>query len=464
MKIFTLVFAVATISLVCISAAAQSNFDVKKLDGLFDSLETNDRMMGSVVLAKDGKVIYSRAFGYRDYSAKEKIKSDADTMFRIGSITKPFTAVLIFRLIEEKKLTLDTKLSKFFPQIANADKITVAHLLSHTSGLANFPQGVNYDDPKSWVFQPQTKDEMLARFTPVKPIFSPGERRQYSNTNFALLGYIVEAVTGSPYSQYLSKNIAKKAGLKRTRSGGKVDSLNNEAHSFNWDEGKWNQNSEEDLSIAGGSGSMVSSSADLAKFIHTLFSTNKIIGEKSQKEMVTPFLEKFENSTKGIGVGVTEIGSLKKKIFHHDGGIDGFSSLLTYVPEDHVALSITVNGQNYPINKVWKTVLKIYYDQAVELPVFKEIKLPAETLNQYEGSYTFKEIGMTITIKKGEANLIAQATGQDAFPIEPISETSFADKKSGIIIEFTKNVDGSISRFTLYQGRNVSAWEKEKLL
>lgn len=439
---------------------AQSNFDSKKLDAFFDALETNDRMMGSVVIAKDGKPIYSRVLGVRDISGDKKTMADTETMYRIGSITKVFTAAIMFSLIDEGKITLDTKLSKFFPQIPNAEKITVAHLLSHTSGLANYPQGVNYDDPKSWIFQPSTNQQMLERFAAAKPIFEPGQRRQYSNTNFALLGYIAEAVAGKTYAELLNKTILKKVGLIRTRYGDVVNPVNNEARSFAWNAGKWNLNTEEHLSNAAGAGAIVSTNADLAKFIDTLFSTEAIISKKSQTEMTTPFIKEFENSNRGIGVGVTTIGSLKKRIFQHDGGVDGFSSLLTYVPEDRVAVSVILNGVNYPLNRIYRAAINSYYGQPFDAPSFKVITLPDKTLEGYEGSYTFKDIGMTITIKKGKGNLIAQATGQDSFIIEPVSETVFTHKKSGIIIEFKKAEDGTTTSFNLFQQRNVLPFTK----
>lgn len=441
------------------SVAAHTPVYKDKLDQMFDELEKNDRMTGSINISKDGEIIYHRELGYRDIS--NKLKIDSDTMFRIGSITKTFTAVLIFRLIEERKLTLDTKLSKFFPQIANSEMVTVAHLLSHSSGIPNFPQNVNYDDPKSWIFQPQTKEQTLSRFSLMKPMFAVGERRQYSNTNYILLGYIIEAVTGSSYSRYLEESVLKKAELKRTRFGGSLDSANNDGYSFYWNAGKWNQNFAEDLSNAGGAGAMVSTSADLAKFVHTLFSTDKVLSEESRKEMITPFLQKFENSTKGIGVGTIELGTLKKTIYQHDGGIDGMMTLLTYVPEDKLAISIIVNGHNFPIRRIFRALIGIYYDQPVAVPSFKTVSLPDQSLSKYEGSYSFKEIGMTITIKKGRGNLVAQANGQDPFQVEPISENSFAHKESGIIIEFRTNPDGT-SYLDLFQRRSSLRFLKDK--
>lgn len=461
MKKLIFVFALLIISLICNSASAQSNFDVKKLDSLFDSLESNNRMMGSVTLTKDGKVIYNRTLGYRNISDKEKVKSDAKTQFRIGSIAKVYTAVMIWQLIEEKKLTLDTKLSEFFPQVPNADKITVAHLLSHTSGLRDYTEGVSYDatDPKSWIFYPQTSTQMVLRLTALKPDFDPGEKRRYSNTNYTLLGYLIESVTKSTYGTQLDKRIVKKIGLKRTRYDGKIDPANNEADSYVYDDGKWNKNYEQALSVAGGAGGIVSTTSEIAEFINAL-GAYKLISQNSLKEMTTPFLDKFPDSHKGIAMFT--LRGINKIAISKQGGIDAFTSDIVYVPEDKFAFALTINGHNYPMSKIFWNVMDIYYNRPVEIPSFKTIELSAETLSQYEGIFDLTGTGVKITVRKDKAGLSAQATGQDSFSLEAISESTFTNQASGIIFEFRKNTDGSIRHFTLYQGRNISDWMKEK--
>lgn len=459
MKKFTATFISIVIVSVCNAVFAQANFDVKKLDSLFDSLEANNRMMGSVTLTKDGKVIYNRVLGYRNISDKEKVKSDAETEFRIGSITKVYTAVMIWQLIEEKKLSLDTKLSGFFPQITNADKITVANLLSHTSGLHDYTNGIFNDDPKNWIFQPQTSAQMVTRFAALKPDFNPDEKSRYSNTNYTLLGYIIESVTKSTYGKQLDKRIVKKLKLKRTRYDGKINPANNEADSYVYGEGKWSKSYEQELSVAGGAGGIVSTTAEMLKFINALAS-HKLISQNSLGQMTAPFSDKFPDSHKGIALFT--LRGINKKAISKQGGIDGFTSNIVYVPEDKFALALTINGNNYPMSKIFWNAMDIYYNRPVEIPSFKRIELPADTLSQYEGIFDLKGMGMKITVKKDKAGLSAQATGQDSFSLAAVGESTFADEASGIIIEFSKNTDGSIHHFTLYQGRNISNWEKEK--
>jgi D-alanyl-D-alanine carboxypeptidase len=460
MKKPTIVFAFALILLAGISAKAQTHIDIAELDKLFSALEANDRMMGSVTLTQNGKVIYERALGYRSISEEGRIRSNAETEFRIGSITKVYTAVMIWQLIEEKKLTLDTKLSRFFPQIENADRISIAHLLSHTSGLHDYASGVSYDpnDPKAWIFYPQTSGQMLDRLGALKPDFAPGEKEQYSNTNYTLLGYLIESITDSTYGRQLEKRIIRKIGLKRTRYDGGIVAGNNEAASFVWDDGKWNKNYEQELNVAGGAGGIVSTPRELAKFINAL-ADHKLINAKSLNQMTAPVSDKFPDSA--LGLSRFKLPGIDKFALSKQGGIDAFTSDVVYVPEDKFAFALTINGHNYPMAKIFWLVMDICYHRPVEIPTFQPIELAAEKLQSYEGVFELKGSGVAITVKKDRAGLSAQATAQDSFPLAAIAPTTFADRISGIIIEFSQNPDGSIRQFTLYQGRNVSVWAKK---
>ena len=460
MKLSIFIRLLLIIFFVCKTAFSQTNFDVKKMDQLFDNLESSSRIMGSVTLTKGGKVIYQRFLGYRDLAGDEKLKIDENTKFRIGSVTKVYTAVMIHQLIEEKKLNLETKLSEYFPNIPNADQITVANLLSHTSGLHDYTTGASFDpnDAQAWMFHPQTNVEMLARMAKLKPDFAPNEKNQYSNTNYTLLGYIIEAVTKSSYGEQLNKRIVKKIGLKRTRYDGKIDASNNEAFSYIYDDGKWSKNYEQELNLAGGAGGIVSTTKEMAKFIAAL-AAGKLISRASFVKMTASVDLKFPDSH--LGIAEFNLRGINKKAISKQGGIDAFASDVVYVPEDKFAFALVINGPNYPMSKIFWNVMDIYYNRPVEIPSFKTITLSPETLSHYEGGFKLKGTGIKIRIKKDKAALSGQATGQEAFSLEAIGENMFVNAPSGIIIEFPKNSNGTIENFTLYQGRNVSVWEKE---
>src|SRR5690606_23391820 len=156
--------------------------NTEKLDSLFTILEDNNKTMGSAVVSKEGKTIYSNSIGYAYF--KDSIKNSAKTKYRIGSITKMFTATLIFRLVDAGTINLDDKLSEFFPEIPNSEKITIANLLNHTSGLFSINAAEDFNP-----YLAQTHEQMVNKMASFKPVFIPNTKVEYSNTNFILLGY-----------------------------------------------------------------------------------------------------------------------------------------------------------------------------------------------------------------------------------------------------------------------------------
>lgn len=387
------------------------------------------------------------------------VQANVETMYRAGSIAKVFTAVMIYQLIDEKKLSLDTKLSAFFPAMPNAERITIAHLLSHSSGLGSYPEPEAFGNPASWIYRPQSKEQLLARLASLKPEYEPGEKSTYSNTNFVLLGYMVEQVTRSTYAAQLERRITRRLGLKRTRFGGPIDAARNEAHSFTWDDGRWTRHPEEHASVSAGAGAVVSTPTDLAKFMSAIF-THRLMSANSVTEMLTPFSDRLPGSEKGIAV--FRLNDRNRTAWQHLGGIDAFRSSLTYLPDEKTAIAIAFNGQNYPMGKVFYAIVDAVAGRPVAVPSFDLIELRAETLARFEGVYAFPEIGMTLTIRRRGSQLSAQASGQEAFPLHAISDTTFSHPPSGILIEFRRN-DGedAYSSLMLYQGRSQMRFRRE---
>ena len=196
--------------LALVTAGRAQTLDKAKLDQLFDRLLEKNKGMGSLTLVKDGNVVYSRSFGYRQINGSEKKLLTAETKFRIASITKMFTAVMIFQLAEEEKLRLADTLDKFFPQIPNAARITIGQILTHRSGVHDI------EADGSFAKQPRTREEVVARIAQGRPDFEPDAMHRYSNAGYILLGYIVEKAGGKPYQEALKERITSKIGLKDT--------------------------------------------------------------------------------------------------------------------------------------------------------------------------------------------------------------------------------------------------------
>src|SRR5579883_2130902 len=379
---------------------AQTSFNSGKMDSLLTVLESNNKMMGSVAISKNGQILYAKAFGFYGTKNNQQLHSTPETEYRIGSISKMFTAVMIFQLIEENKLTLEATLSKFFPQIPNADKITIEQMLNHRSGLHDITDDSSYTD---WDTIAQTHEQMLKRFSEEKPDFEPGTEQHYSNTNYILLGYIIEKITHNEYADELKKRITEKIGLRHTYYGSAVNTSKNEAHSYDWTDSAWTQSSETDMSVPGGAGAIVSTPSDLTKFVEALFA-GKLISEKSVEQM-KPVHEQF-------GKGMFVIPFEKHISYGHTGGIDGFSSAVSYFPQDSIAFAVTYNGANYSGNDIVIAMLRTYFDMPYTIPSFDEkpVVLSPKQLATYEGVYSTPKMPMKITIKKDGNTLTAQGT------------------------------------------------------
>jgi D-alanyl-D-alanine carboxypeptidase len=425
--------------------AKAQNFNKAKLDSFFYALNARDKGMGSMAISSNGVIVYQNAIGYSKVDGDIKTPATVGTKYRIGSITKMFTATMIFQLIEEGKLSLATPLATWFPQAPNAVKITIGEMLSHRSGLHNFTNDSVY---MSYNTKPQTEEQMLAIIEKEKPDFEPDTKAEYSNTNFVLLGYIVEKVTGRPYAEELKKRITSKIGLTDTYYGGKANVANNEAYSYSF-EGKWQQQPETDMSIPGGAGALVSTPTDLVKFIEALFAGN-LISQSS--------LEQMKTMRDNFGMAMFTIPFYDRKAYGHTGGIDGFSSMLAYFPEDKVAIAYIANGIVYSTNDVMIAALSIYFNKPFAIPAFKTIITKTEELDKYLGNYSSTQLPLKITITKINTILLGQATGQPQFALEAVNKDKFVYTPAGVTLQF----DPDKGEVTLLQGGATYLFTKEK--
>src|SRR4030095_2670499 len=249
------------LTLAFFTAGYAQTLDKAKLDHFFDRLAEKNKAMGSLTIAKDGNVLYTRAIGYSQIKGTERKPLSAATRFRIGSITKLFTAVMILQLVEEGKLKVSDTLDRFFQQIPNAQRITIAHILAHRSGIPN-------SRPSSKT-NAVTKAELLTIVSKGTPEFEPDTKHSYSNSGFFILGLIVEKLTGKSYEEALKERITSRIGLKDTYAAtGDIDVNNNESLAYTHFDGDWKQVREMHSSILFGGGQIVSTPNDMAQFIH----------------------------------------------------------------------------------------------------------------------------------------------------------------------------------------------------
>jgi len=275
--------------------------------------------------------------------------------------------------------------------------------------------------------------------------FQPNEKFSYSNSGYVVLAYIIEKVSKQSYSKYLSNRITSKIGLSNTYVGTKTDTKKNESFSYRFSN-SWEQGPETDMSIPGGAGAIVSTPADLTKFIESLFSL-KLVSKSS--------LEQMKIMTDGFGMGMFQFPFYTKVAYGHNGGIDGFASTLEYFPEDSLALAYCTNGQVYPMNSILLGVLSIYFDKPYSVPTFS---LKPEDLDKYLGVYSTTQIPVKITITKAGATLFCQVADQPPFPLDPTGTNKFKFDPAGVTIEF----DPDKNELTIKEGEKTFLFTKEK--
>ena len=275
--------------------------------------------MGSISIFKSGEEDYQHAFGYA--SLEDSVAATRNTKYRIGSISKTFTAAIIMGLVEAGKLSLSTSLAEFYPEINNAQDITIEHLLRHRSGIYNF---TSTEDYQSWMEQPISRAELVKKIVANGSVFKPDEKAEYSNSNYVLLSFIAERLKDQKFAQLVEETICEPCSLENTYYGAAVRVENHEAESYTRSDG-WQLATETDMSVPAGAGAMVSNPTDLNIFLNCLFN-QKIVSEESLDAMMT-----LED---GYGMGLFQIPFYDKKAYGHNGGIDRFQSSAAYFPPE----------------------------------------------------------------------------------------------------------------------------------
>jgi D-alanyl-D-alanine carboxypeptidase len=423
-------------------AGFAQTFNKAKLDSLLDGLAANNKVMMSVAVSRNGQPLYSRAIGY-SWLSPAQMAANIKTKYRIGSISKIFTATIIFQLIEVGKLELSTPLSKFYPQLPYAEKITIAQMLNHSSGIHSFTADSDFP---SWLNQKKTPEQLITKM--MKADFEPGTKHQYSNSNFIILGYIIEKLDKKPYPVALKERISSKIGLKDTYYGGKITAANNEANSYLW-QGGWKPDTESDMSIPGGAGGIVSTPNNLVKFMNALFN-GKLVSPASLIQITT--------IKDGYGMNLFPYQFKTHNALGHSGSIDGFRSQAIYFPKEKVSIAYVANGVNTDLNRMINGIVDITSNEYYALPDYKTITLKTEDLDQYLGEYTSTKIALKINITKKGNILLAQANGQPSFELSPLTKHEFNLDAVGANLLF----DPANQQMTLTQGGGTFVFTKEK--
>lgn len=357
---------------------------------------------------------------------------------------------MIMQLAETHKLSLDDKLSKYFNSIPNAEKISIRQLLNHQSGLYNYTNDLQWRSQ----YTPVSKKEMLAAFANDKPDFEPGTKTAYSNTNYMLLGYIIEQVTGKSFNENLQELICKKLGLKNTYlPKGGTDISKNEAFSFMLQEDDtWERIEEIHVSASDAAGGIIAPVEEVNRFFEALVQ-NKLLTASSVRQMLPIQGKHAITSINSYGYGIQTVPFGNDHIgYGHSGHIDGFSTVCGYFPEDQLSISFFNNGEVMSFNQINIYLLSIIFDKAYTLPKLKKVAVSEHSLKGLPGIYQAAGVPMDVTVSVQGNKLWAQASGQDSFLLTATGTDTFEFRQADIIMSFVRDEQGQAESLTMEQG------------
>lgn len=430
--------------------ACSHNRNLKKnLDFYVQTLAEQKKFSGSVLVAKDREILLNKGYGMANY--EHDVANTPHTKFRLGSITKQFTAMAIMQLYEQGLLKLDDKLSKYIPDYPNGDKIAIHHLLTHTSGVA-----YDINDWKKNKIKPHTLEKLIERFKYTPLDFEPGERYKYSNAGYILLSYIIEKASGKTFDTFLKENIFAPLSMNDSGYDTSTSVLKNRASGYALI-GNTIVNAEYiNMSVPAGAGALYSTVEDLYVWDRALY-TEKLLSKKS---LATIFNSHMSSDFPGYGYGWITRRSKGRFIAEHLGFIDGFSTNILRYPDDDGFIVVLSNYMKGHAWNVSNGLAAIVFGEKYELPKKPvAISVDPAIYAQYIGRYKAKDDHI-ITVTKENNRLFAQAGEQVKVELTPETLTDFFQRDFMLQVTFVKDQSDKVTGLIVHGNNEDSLAER----
>jgi len=403
------------------------------------------RFMGSVLVARGREVVFEKSFG--SANLEWNIPNSPTTKFRLGSITKQFTAASILLLEERGKLKIDDPVKTYLPDAPAAwDQITIFNLLTHSSGIPNFTSFPNYRSIEPFATTPE---QLVALFRDKPLDFAPGEKYVYSNSGYVLLGYLIEKIAGQSYESFVQQNIFTPLGMKDSGYDSNSAIIEHRAAGYTLTPKGFTNAGFINMTIPFSAGALYSTTEDLLRWEQGIFG-GKVVSPASLKKMTTPFKG-------GYAFGLLIKSNDGRTAIFHNGGIEGFNTAMAYYPDSMVAVIVLGNMNGTAPDELVDKLGRVANGEKLLAPSQRTaISLPREALASYVGVYQFAPT-FSIAITLDGDQLFEQASNQVKIPIYPESDTKFFLKVVDAQLEFHKNASGAVTSLVLHQaGRDVT--------
>ena len=422
----------------------QTDVFAEKANAFLAKVASDKTSAVAVLVASNGKIVFQGAAGQADL--EKQVPATVDTKFRIGSITKQFTAAAILKLAEEGKLKISDPLAKYFPDFTKNKSITLEHLLTHTSGLPGYTEKADF---YSRVTQPIKPQDLINWAKNDEMEFAPGTEFSYCNTGYFLLGEIVAKVSGKSYADYLDSTFFQKLGMKSTGIYDNASPPTKMASGYSFTENKYQPALNWDMSWAGGAGAMYSTVGDLFIWNEALHGV-KVINRDSLKAATTVYkLPKGATASMSYGYGLCSTTHRRLPVIGHSGGLQGWMADLLYFPEQKTTIAVLTNAmpgapEMNPQMISRTSAEKFLADVIAKLPPRKVDKtIDPKLYADYLGRYDYVSAVMEVTTEGGK--LFAQITGQPKLELLPESKDHFFWKDVDAEIIFQRNEEGKVT-------------------
>lgn len=403
---------------------------------------------GVVLVAKDDQIIFSQGYGYADYELDEK--NTEENIFRIGSLTKSFTAVSIMQLEERDMIDLNDPISKYIEDFPKGDVITIHHLLNHTSGIFSFTRLPEYREN---IYKALPPKEVINLIKDKELDFEPGSQFGYSNSNYILLGYIIEQVSGQSYEAYLQKNIYQPLNMKNSGLAHYQKLIKGRTNGYQYDYKGRKLNIQADNAItAHAAGGLYSTVDDLYKWDQSFYD-NKLLSQKSTNKIFNDYKDGF-----AYGWKIDELFGHKR--VYHNGRSYGFTASISRYVDDNVTIIVLTNLINTPIDRIITGLAAIVFEQDYLIPPEKD-QVDITDIENYTGTYKVNDrFQMKILNKDGV--FYCQMGHQNPRQVVVLSENEFMVKLEGDRIRFIEDSNGNITRLILEMAQQTIPAKKVK--
>ncbi len=427
----------------------------QKMEEFLQAYLATGKFMGAVLVARGDEVLHQG--GYGKANLELDVPNSPEIVFRLGSLTKQFTAAAILQLQDQGRLNVNDTLYKYLPDAPHAGEVTLGQLLSHSSGIPDPPE-LAEGSSGSDLRQANTADGMIRRVEGQPLEFTPGSQYKYCNVCYIILGRVIEDVSGQSYADYLTQHIFQPAGMTATGIEEAGPIVPHRAAGYTWNDETYSNSEFVDLSNVGGAGVLYSMVGDMYKWDRALY-TDALLSPAAREAFFTPRVSKGDGSSYAYGWAIKE--TPEHTLAEHSGGVNGFVTFVIRDPAAELYVVVLSNVEDPAALDVAQGLAAIAYGEPYDIPgkppAVEVVEVDPAVLQKYAGSYQVSA-DMTVAITAEAGHLYAELPGNPKFELFPSSETEFFAKIADIKLHFEAGADGAVTELVIQEsGQEIHA-------